>query len=223
VKRTWGAVAMALTMGVTGCALRPVSAVTDAEPSTQSGVTCEYRLGGTPSKPVDPPDSAGVSSRGTLTVTLRMEAGTVTLTLDRAKAPCGVRSFENLALQNFFDNTLCHRLYDSGIFALQCGDPTGTGGGGPGYTFNDEFTSGQYLKGSVVEINQGPDTNGSQFLLVYGDSPIQGNYTILGTMDAASTNVIGSIAEEGQDGSYAGTGGGGVPNGPAGITDVVLG
>lgn len=215
--RGW-TIVVAVGLLASGCALRPAAA-----PSTP-GTTCEYRLGGTPAKAVDPPSGANVPNTGTVVLTLRMSDGDVKLTLDRAKAPCGVNSFENLARQNFFDATDCHRLYDSGIFALQCGDPSGTGDGGPGYTFSDEITPhDSYPKGSVVEVNRGADTNGSQFLLVYGDSPIQGEYTIIGTMDEASVAVIGNIAEGGQDGRDAATGGGGLPNFPATIVDVVAG
>ena len=75
---------------------------------------------------------------GTVKYVLAMTTGKVTITMDRAKAPCTVNSFVSLAEQGYFDKTKCHRLADSGIFVLQCGDPTGTGSGGPGYQFANE-------------------------------------------------------------------------------------
>ena len=93
------------------------------------------------------------------------------ITLDPVRAPCTVHSFVSLADQGFFDETKCHRLVDSGIFLFQCGDPSGTGSGGPGYTFADELDGTEsYTKGVVAMANGGANTNGSQFMLVYRDS-----------------------------------------------------
>ena len=85
-----------------------------------------------------------MATSGTVTFTLAMTGGDVTITGDRAKTPCTLNSFESLAEQKYFDGTKCHRLADSGMFMVQCGDPTGTGRGGPGYQFADE------LSGSVT-------------------------------------------------------------------------
>src|SRR5699024_8063385 len=79
-------------------------------------------------------------------------------------APCTVNSFLSLAGQEYFDDTDCHRLTTEGIFVLQCGDPTGTGSGGPGYSFADELDGSEtYPAGTLAMANAGPDTNGSQF------------------------------------------------------------
>ena len=114
-----------------------------------------------------------------------MTEGDVTITMDRAKAPCTVNSFVSLAGQGYFDQTRCHRLADSGIFILQCGDPTGTGQGGPGYQFANETDGTEsYTRGVVAMANAGPGTNGSQFFLVWDDSTSLDrvpNYTIFGT------------------------------------------
>jgi peptidyl-prolyl cis-trans isomerase B (cyclophilin B) len=134
-----------------------------------------------------------------------------------------VHSFESLADQGFFNDTKCHRLADSGILILQCGDPTGTGSGGPGYQFADE-TDGteKYTAGVVAMANAGPNTNGSQFFLVWGDSSSLGsNYTIFGRMDKNGRDVVASMAAEGQDGSYGD--GTGRPNNPSAITSVTRG
>lgn len=245
MKRSWPALLLVSAL-LTGCGLPADSPTPEApssvpratlldtpsptaSPSTASPspgtVTCAYRIGGEQSRPADPPSGSNVPATGTVTLTLKTNEGDVRLTLDRAKAPCAVNSLENLARQDFFDNTTCHRLYDNAIFAMQCGDPSATGKGGPGYTFDDELSShgGLYAVGTVMMVNQGPNTNGSQFLLVYSDSPIPGDYTIMGSMDRASIDVVGTIAAEGEDGSFASQGGGGVPNNPAQIFDVVLG
>lgn len=176
-----------------------------------------YRLGGTPARPVDPPSGTKVPTSGTITFTLKMNVGDVTITMDRSLAPCAINSFESLARQGFYDNTRCHRLIDVGIFILQCGDPTGTGTGGPGYSYNDELKGiTGYPAGTVAMFNRGPNTNGSQFFLVYSPTTLDFKYTVLGRMDPASTSRIGLIADQGQDGT-------GKPNNPAQIFSVVIG
>ena len=180
---------------------------------------CEYAEAGEAAKPVDLPPTAGVATSGTIRYVLEMTEGAVTITLDQGKAPCTVNSFVSLARQGYFDQTRCHRLADSGIFVLQCGDPTGTGSGGPGYQFADETDGTEsYVRGVVAMANAGPGTNGSQFFLVWDDSTTLDrtpNYTIFGTMDAASRDVVAEMAAEGQDGSNAD--GTGRPNNPSEI------
>lgn len=175
---------------------------------------------GEPSKPVDPPSPTGVVSSGTVRYVLELSEGPVTLTLDRLRAPCTVHSFASLVSQGFYDRTSCHRLTDSGIFVLQCGDPSGSGSGGPGYAYADETDGTEtYKRGTVAMANAGPNTNGSQFFLVWDDSELSPNYTVFGQMDAASRDVVAGIASQGQDGSNPD--GSGKPNSPAEITRVV--
>lgn len=120
------------------------------------------------------------------TLTLATNCGEIEISADAAKAPATVTTIGFLANAKYYDGTLCHRLTTSGIFVLQCGDPTGTGGGGPGFTFKDEnlpTASGvNYPKGTVAMANSGPNTNGSQFFLVYQDTTLGPNYTIWGTI-----------------------------------------
>ncbi|MFP5283360.1 MAG: peptidylprolyl isomerase, partial [Actinomycetes bacterium] len=184
------------------------------------GESCEYVPSGTAARPVEPPSSTGAPTSGTVTYVLTMTEGDVAITLDRAKAPCTAHSFESLAAQGYFDNTRCHRLADSGIFVLQCGDPTGTGDGGPGYTFADETDGTEtYGQGVVAMANAGPNTNGSQFFLVWQDSSaMKPNHTIFGTMNEASRQVVARMAAEGQDGSNGD--GSGRPNNPSEILSV---
>lgn len=167
--------------------------------------SCAYPQAGEPARIVDPPPSEGVPTQGTVTATLELTAGDVTVTMDRSQAPCAVNSFVALAEQGYYDDTVCHRLTDVGLFVLQCGDPSATGRGGPGYTYADELEAIEdmgldaYPAGTVAMANAGPDTNGSQFFLVYADSQLKPDYTVLGTMDQAGTDVVGGIAAQGVD------------------------
>jgi cyclophilin family peptidyl-prolyl cis-trans isomerase len=199
-------------------------APSDAAPAPAGGTRCEYTPSGTAARPVQPPTSAPVPDSGRLTARLATTEGTVSIRLDRANAPCTVHSFESLARQGFYDDTRCHRLVDSRIFILQCGDPTGSGSGGPGYTFPDETDGTEsYREGVVAMANAGPNTNGSQFFLIYDDSTsldATPNYTIFGELDERSRGVVARIGAEGQDGSNPA--GGGVPNNPAEIRSVTL-
>ncbi|QGF24460.1 peptidylprolyl isomerase [Raineyella fluvialis] len=211
--------------GPTGAATAAPSATRLATPAggtgTGTSVGCRYVRAGDPARPVDPPASSAPSS-GTVAMTLSFAVGNVTVTMDRAEAPCTINSVESLAGQGFYTGTSCHRLADNGLFMLQCGDPTGTGGGGPGYRFADEVAPRTtYPAGTVAMANAGADTNGSQFFLVYQDSRLPPAYTVFGHLDDASTAVIGRIAAEGQDGSWGD--GTGRPNNAAAITAVRLG
>jgi peptidyl-prolyl cis-trans isomerase B (cyclophilin B) len=195
----------------------------DATPGGKSAAgACEYVQTGEAARPVNPPPTTGVPTSGSVRYVLRMTEGDVTITMDRAKAPCTVNSFVSLAGQGYFDRTRCHRLADSGIFILQCGDPTGTGQGGPGYQFANETDGTEsYTRGVVAMANAGPGTNGSQFFLVWDDSTSLNrvpNYTIFGTMDPASRDVVAAMAAEGQDGSNPD--GTGRPNNPSEIIRV---
>lgn len=94
-------------------------------------------------------------------------AGDITIDLDQAAAPVTVNSFVFLARKNYFDDTVCHRVIQD--FVAQCGDPTATGRGGPGYQFEDELPeAGAYDVGSIAMANSGPNTNGSQFFIISG-------------------------------------------------------
>jgi peptidyl-prolyl cis-trans isomerase B (cyclophilin B) len=207
-----------------GCGrIPPLSSerIPEASPSggDDAAGACEYVASGEAAKPVNLPPISGVPASGSVRYVLRMTGGEVTITMDRAKAPCTVNSFVSLAGQGYFDQTRCHRLADSGIFILQCGDPTGTGRGGPGYQFANETDGTEsYTRGVVAMANAGPGTNGSQFFLVWDDSTSLNqvpNYTIFGTLDPASRDVVAGMAAEGQDGSNPD--GTGRPNNPSEI------
>jgi peptidyl-prolyl cis-trans isomerase B (cyclophilin B) len=115
-------------------------------------------------------------------------------------APCTTYSFRFLAEHNYFTRTHCHRLTVEGIYVLQCGDPTGTGSGAPGYKFKDENLSGAtYPAGTVAMANAGPDTNGSQFFFCWKASPkIPPDYTPFGQV-IRGMGVLRRIAAAGDD------------------------
>lgn len=108
-----------------------------------------------------------------------------------------------LAQQGFFDASDCFRLTTDSIFVLQCGSPTNDGTGGPGYSLPDQNLpadgSNNYPAGTVAMANSGPDTNGSQFFLVYDDTTLGPNYTIWGTV-VSGLDVLKKVAEQGVQG-----------------------
>jgi len=125
--------------------------------------------------------------------------GVITVKMDTTAAPCTTYSFRFLASKGYFNQTHCHRLTTSGIYILQCGDPTGTGAGAPGYTFNDENLNGAtYPAGTVAMANAGPDTNGSQFFFVWKNTTLSPDYTPFGTV-ISGMNVLARIAAAGDD------------------------
>ncbi|MFG3104120.1 peptidylprolyl isomerase [Streptomyces sp. NPDC048182] len=138
------------------------------------------------------------------TMKLATTCGDIDLALKASAAPHTVNSFDFLAGKGFFDHTKCHRLTDSGIYVLQCGDPTGQGTGGPGYTIPDENLKDKSLKdnvypaGTVAMANTGqPNSGGSQFFLVYQDSQLPPSYTPFGTVSASGMKVLKKIAAAG--------------------------
>ncbi|MDP4649311.1 MAG: peptidylprolyl isomerase [Ilumatobacteraceae bacterium] len=118
--------------------------------------------------------------------------GTYSAVLDAAKAPGTVNNFVSLARNKYFDGTTCHRAIPG--FMIQCGDPTATGSGGPGYKFADELPdSGEYKIGSLAMANSGPNTNGSQFFVISGDQGVSlpPNYTLFGQVtEGLDTTVV---------------------------------
>ncbi len=178
-----------------------------------AAVTCAYPAGQPPAKAAQPPPTANVPAQGTVGVTLNTSAGQVGLVLDRSLAPCTVNSFASLAAQGYFDGTSCHRLTTSaGLQVLQCGDPSGQGTGGPGYTFADEtFPELTYGRGYLAMANSGPNTNGSQFFMIYGDAELPPDYTVFGAITPEGLAVVDEIARTGHDGSLDPSPGGGKP------------
>jgi peptidyl-prolyl cis-trans isomerase B (cyclophilin B) len=141
-------------------------------------------------------------SRTTYTARVVTNCGTIIISLDGKKAPHTVNSFAFLSRKGYFNDTPCHRLTTAGIFVLQCGDPTGTGEGGPGYTIPDENLKGAtYPAGTVAMANTGqPHTGGSQFFFVYANTNLPPSYTPFGRV-TAGLDVLTRIARAGSDNS----------------------
>lgn len=159
---------------------------------------------GTTAPTRDVPDASLAEAR-TWTVELETSAGPLTLELDGAAAPQAVASFVTLAQEGFFTGVSCHRLTTSGIFVLQCGDPTGTGSGGPGYRFgpienapaDDVYPAGTL---AMARVSDDGASMGSQFFMVYADSTIPadgaGGYTVFGRV-VEGMDVLQAVADAG--------------------------
>lgn len=178
---------------------------------------CEYTEAPGGVREVTVPDAA---ASGTIDATLQTTAGDIAVALDADRTPCTVGSFVSLVEQGYYDGTPCHRLTTSGIFVLQCGDPSGTGRGGPGYRYADELDGTEtYPAGTIAMANAGPDTNGSQFFLVYEDTQLPPKYTVFGELSSEGLEVVRTIAAAGAEGGAAD----GAPATSITITGVVLG
>jgi peptidyl-prolyl cis-trans isomerase B (cyclophilin B) len=196
----------------------PSATATAVVPTNGTPALCEYRPGGTAARKVSIPSTSGPTKPATRTVKLTLNGKVVTISLLASKAPCTVNSFVHLAQAKFFDNTPCHRLTTGSLAVLQCGDPTGTGSSGPGYQFNDENLVGAtYPAGTVAMANAGPNTNGSQFFLVYANSTLDPAYTPFGTV-VGGMDVLTAIGHAGVKGG----GSDGAPANPVTIDSVVV-
>ena len=126
---------------------------------------------------------------------LETNQGTLRIDLRPDIAPVAVNSFVNLARYRYFDGTTCHRAIQD--FVVQCGDPTATGRGGPGYSFIDELSGFDgYRIGSVAMANSGPDTNGSQWFIITGDSgaALPQKYTLFGQVQDADLGLLAALS-----------------------------
>jgi cyclophilin family peptidyl-prolyl cis-trans isomerase len=196
-----------------------------AAPSTNADgtVTCTYAPddSGNPNlKDVGtPPNPGSTPTQGTSTLLMSTDQGDLTLTLDRAKAPCAAASFTYLASQSFFDGSSCHRMVNQPSFGvLQCGDPTGTGSGGPSYKYAEEVTPGTtYPRGTIAMAKtSAPNSTGSQFFLCFTDTQLPPEYTVVGTVDEAGLAVLDKVAAGGNN--SANGEGDGAPNIPVTIS-----
>jgi len=141
-------------------------------------------------------------------LTMATTCGNVVATLDGAKAPQAVSSAIFLSRNGFWNGSPCHRLTTDGIYVLQCGDPTGTGSGSPGYSFGPVENApkdGVYPAGTVAMArSDSPDSNGSQFFIVYKASSLPApGYTIMGRI-TSGLDVVQKVAEGGAQGGSDG-------------------
>ena len=174
-------------------------------------------LGGQTTPPEPTPEAApavelpnaGITESNKASITFNTNQGEIVIETTPALAPLTVNAMAALAQKNYFDNTICHRLTTEGIFVLQCGDPTGTGNGGPGFNIPDENlpqpTENNYPAGTVAMANAGPGTSGSQFFLVYQDTTLGPDYTIWGSitsgLDILQTIASAGVVDGGADGA----------------------
>src|SRR2546425_9507731 len=124
-----------------------------------------------------------------MNATLNTTHGAVDVELFPGEAPQTVENFVKLAGEGFYDRLIFHRVIPD--FMIQGGDPTGTGSGGPGYTFEDEFNEHKIERGALAMANAGPNTNGSQFFIVTTDAApwLDGKHTVFGRVTAGMEAV----------------------------------
>ena len=187
---------------------------------------CSYTTATAAAKKVSLPPAAP-DYTDSYQATINTNQGKITFNLLNSKATCTVNSFVHLAQAGYFNNTQCHRVVTSGIYVLQCGDPYATasaklncsatskvGSGSPGYAFaNENLTGAKYPAGTVAMANGGPNTNGSQFFIVYKDSTsgLNGSsgpaYTPFATV-SSGLGIVQNVAKGGYSCQYAQSGGG---------------
>ena len=133
--------------------------------------------------------------------TLHTNHGPIEIELHDAEAPKTVANFTKLAGEGFYDGLIFHRVIPD--FMIQGGDPTGTGSGGPGYTFEDEFNEHKVERGALAMANAGPNTNGSQFFIVTADACpwLDGKHTVFGrvTKGMPVADAISALTTHGSD------------------------
>jgi peptidyl-prolyl cis-trans isomerase B (cyclophilin B) len=185
----------------------PQATAAPAVTNADGTVTCTYApdASGNPNLTDvgTPPDPAATPATGTVSLLMSTDQGDIPLTLDRAKAPCAAASFTYLASQQFFDGSPCHRLVNQpGFGVLQCGDPTGTGSGGPSYKYAEEVTpETTYPRGTIAMAKTAqPGTTGSQFFLCFVDTTLPPEYSVVGTVDEAGLAVLETVAAGGIQG-----------------------
>ncbi len=205
----------------------PDSSVSSQPTTTEQTAdgACDYPADGQePAREVTPPPADPTVDVDVVAV-MKTSAGDLKVTLDGKDKPCTVESFLSLAKQGYYAGAGCHRMADSpGFSFLQCGDPTGTGSGGPGYTIPDELTGQEtYPAGTLAMANTGaPNSGGGQFFMISADSGFPPAYTVFGQLDPASIKVLQKAVAKGHDGAFEPNPGGGHPNEPVEISEIVV-
>jgi cyclophilin family peptidyl-prolyl cis-trans isomerase len=183
---------------------------------------CTYTASGKAARKVTLPP-ATADSKTTYAATMTTNRGAIVIDLLNSKAPCTVNSFVHLAEQGFYNVTPCPRLSTSGgLYMLQCGDPTGTMTGGPGYVFGNENLAGAtYPAGTLAMANSGaPDSNGSQFFMVYKLTSLPPDYTPFGKI-VSGLNILQNVGNRGY-GPPLSSAGGGAPKEKVEIESVTI-
>jgi peptidyl-prolyl cis-trans isomerase B (cyclophilin B) len=213
------------TTKVSGTASPSASATSSASAAavTEPAQHCTYTSASAGSAVKSSLPTASPDYKAAYTASINTNLGPIKIDLANSKATCTVNSFAHLASEDFWNNTQCHRLSTSGgLYMLQCGDPTAKasqklscssatlGQGGPGYEFASEnLTGATYPAGTVAMANTGsPDTNGSQFFLVFKQTSLPADYTPFGTI-TSGLGILQNVAKAGTTCTYSA--GGGVP------------
>jgi peptidyl-prolyl cis-trans isomerase B (cyclophilin B) len=180
----------------------------DDKPATTASPATAQPVAGCVAAPKVPTDrrtrtlpAKGTAAGKTFVATVRTNCGVISMELDGSKAPQTVASFIGLAKSGYWADSPCHRLVTSGIFVLQCGDPTGTGGGNPGYGFGVENPPAnfRYPAGTLAMARTSdPKTNGGQFFIVYKETELKdpAGYSIFGRI-TSGMDIVDRIAAAG--------------------------
>ncbi len=170
----------------------PAAALAACWPGGAQGATATTNEGEPMAKQYSAPPEMKVDPAKTYTATLSTNKGDIEVEFFPTEAPRTVNNFVCLAEDGYYDGTPFHRIVSG--FVIQGGDPTGTGTGGPGYTFADELVKRSYTKGILAMANAGPNTNGSQFFIMTGaDVGLPPNYTIFGRV-TGGMDVVDALA-----------------------------
>lgn len=181
----------------------PVSAITAQAEDKSEKIKCkQVRSWAQSAKRVNPPTN--LLKRGPRQITLQTNCGNINIRTFFRDAPVTLTVLATLMNSGYYNRTICHRLTTDSIYVIQCGDPTATGVGDPGFRYKDEnlpeFSENNYPRGTVAMANSGsPGTNGSQFFLVYDDTTLGPNYTIWGEI-TSGIEILEHVAKFGVKG-----------------------
>ena len=163
------------------------------------------------------PPSMSINPDSEISAIINTSSGQIKINFFPSDAPITVNNFVFLAKEGYYDDVIFHRVVEG--FMIQGGDPTGTGMGGPGYTFPDEPVSRDYLRGTMAMANAGPNTNGSQFFIMNKNGGLPKNYTIFGEV-VEGIDVVDTIAN--LEVSMSGSGEMSKPVNPTKILDIAI-
>ena len=163
------------------------------------------------------PPSMSINPDSEISEIINTSSGQIKINFFPSDAPITVNNFVFLAKEGYYDDVIFHRVVEG--FMIQGGDPTGTGMGGPGYTFPDEPVSRDYLRGTMAMANAGPNTNGSQFFIMHKNGGLPKNYTIFGEV-VEGIDVVDTIAK--LEVSMSGAGEMSKPVNPTKILDIAI-
>ncbi|MCH2508083.1 MAG: peptidylprolyl isomerase [Dehalococcoidia bacterium] len=163
------------------------------------------------------PPSMSINPDSEISAIINTSSGQIKINFFPSDAPITVNNFVFLAKEGYYDDVIFHRVVEG--FMIQGGDPTGTGMGGPGYTFPDEPVSRDYLRGTMAMANAGPNTNGSQFFIMHKNGGLPKNYTIFGEV-VEGIDVVDTIAN--LEVSMSGSGEMSKPVNPTKILDIAI-